>query len=173
MNGFDPIELVWDGRTHAIPANRVMGAVQVYEKAMTAHQMEDISVDIDKIFWQLVTRGMAAIPGTCAHVYGRLLRYAGVSAADSEVFTACREEGWAGELSAKVEDVMREIHLLRLPPKTREQMERLLGGLLEEASEETQAAEEKAAKEPETGNPPDAAEASSTTPSNQPSAANG
>lgn len=171
MAGFEPIELTWGGKTYTIRSNQIMGAVQTYERAMAGKLTEDLSVTVDQVFMKIVVFGMSEIPAVCAHVYGRLLRYAGAPVSDDDVYLTCRDEKWTGPASMEVIDRIRDVHLLRLPPDDRARMDELLQKPLSELSDEETGAQPDAEAKPE--NPTNAAPASSKPHTRQRSAADG
>ena len=71
---FQPITLTWAGRDFVVPADRVMGAIGVIEDVVT--------------FPELVGSLQSSKPNMSklARAYGAVLRYAGASVSDEEIY---------------------------------------------------------------------------------------
>jgi hypothetical protein len=155
MSGFEPLNLEWSGRTVTIRPNRMMGAMQVYERHISPQD-----------FLLIARGGIGAAPAVCCAAYGALLRYAGERVIDDDIYVACRDEGWAGDQSLAITDKLLELQLLRLPPAQREEIMAAGERQAEEGGPEPE-------KEPEPENPTPAAPASSSKPTRRRSATNG
>jgi hypothetical protein len=142
MSGFEPLELPWKDALYTVKGNRMMGALQVYERHVSP---ED--------FLRIARGGMGAAPAVCSAAYGALLRYASARIADDDIYLACRDAGWADEQSLTIVDKLLELQLLRLPPAQRAEVM----AVGEKADGEPH-------REPEPANPTPAAPASSSKP---------
>ncbi len=111
MSGFDPIVLEWGGRSWTIEPHKMMGALQIYERAVTPQD-----------FQLLAAGGMAAAPAVVSAAYGALLRYAGARVGDDEVFLKCRQETFTGEKSMAIMDRLVDLQWLRIDPAERERI---------------------------------------------------
>ncbi len=142
MSGFEALELPWQGRTPTIAANRMMGALQLYERAVGTQD-----------FLALCREGMGAAPAVFSAAYAGLLRYAGERVSDEEVYRACLAESWVGVQSVAIADKLLHLQMLRLPPERRAQIEAA-------SAEAEEKLEGEAGEEAEPENPTPAAQAS-------------
>lgn len=71
---FKPVKLDWGGKSVEIPANRLLGAIALVEDIITFNELISFS-----------KRG-AYPTARIAQAYGELLRYAGLSVEDDEVY---------------------------------------------------------------------------------------
>lgn len=87
---FDDIKLGWNGRNFVIAANRVMGALARVEDVVTLHELQ--------AFAARKTAPMAKL----AMAYGTVLRYAGCTVSDDEVYRSIvrGNEGGIGVMTA-------------------------------------------------------------------------
>jgi hypothetical protein len=81
MGIFAAKELGWRDETFVIPARRMMGAIAAIEDVITLHELQ--------LFAARKTAPMAKL----AMAYGAVLRYAGASIADDDVYAGMLEGG--------------------------------------------------------------------------------
>lgn len=101
---FEPVTIDWKGKPVIIPASRLLGAIAAVEEAITFNELLGFS-----------QRG--AYPAArIAQAYGALLRYAGESVTDNEIY-----EGIFGDEAATstVTYSMQVLMMLMVPPKMR------------------------------------------------------
>ena len=104
MSIFEDIKLTWDGRDHVIPANRVMGAIARIEDVVTLGEL------------QRYGEKQAAPLAKVAMAYGAVLRYAGASVTDDEVYAGI----FSGEGPNNHESILTSIYTLlamMVPPE--------------------------------------------------------
>lgn len=97
---FAPIKLQWQGRAYEIPANRVLMAIAEAEEVLTLDELQ-----------RFAARGTAPT-AKLSMAYGRLLRFAGATVADDEVFAGMLT-GDQGEVAAAATSALLA---LMLPP---------------------------------------------------------
>ena len=81
MNPFKDIEIGWRDETFIIPSNKVLGAIASVEEVVTVQQLAALTQVEDVPLSKL------------AQAYGALLRYAGCSITDEEVYQGAFEHG--------------------------------------------------------------------------------
>lgn len=80
MAVFQEIRLSWDGREFVIPAERVLGAIAEVEEVVTLPEI-------------LMMMGGKMTMAKLSRAYGALLRYAGASLSDDEVYGGLIKHG--------------------------------------------------------------------------------
>lgn len=104
MAGFQEFSLEWSGNTYVIPAHRVLGAIAHVEEVLTLPELQ-----------QYAERGVPPL-GKIAMAYGRLLRYAGATVTDSDIYHGMFGIGE----NVKPQSVLAAMHVLvamMIPPE--------------------------------------------------------
>lgn len=107
MNVFEDVTLSWDGKDYTIPANKMMKCIARLEEVVTLNELHGYAL-----------RGGAPI-GKLAMAYGAVLRYAGATVTDEEIYL---------NLMRKLSDVgiitsVKNILSLMLPAEIRKKVE--------------------------------------------------
>lgn len=117
---FQDVTLAWGGADHAIPHNRVLGAIAIVEQLITLGELSTMSEARQLRYAQL------------SGAYAALLRYAGVKVTDEQVFDAFF--GNVGEgMVGKALEIVYKLHQLMIPPARLLEAEKKLA---EKAAEE-------------------------------------
>lgn len=74
MGVFDDVQLAWNGKDFAIPSNRVLGAIARIEEHITLPELAGYA-----------ERGTAPL-AKLAQAYGAVLRFAGATVSDDDVY---------------------------------------------------------------------------------------
>lgn len=98
---FQAVTLNWEGRDYIVPADRVMGAIGVVEDVVT--------------FPELVQGLQVGKPSMLklARAYGAILRYAGATASDEDVYAGMFVPG---ELQRHITTAINTLMVLMTPP---------------------------------------------------------
>jgi hypothetical protein len=101
MGIFQAVTLNWEGRDHIVPADRVMGAIGVVEDVVT--------------FPELVCGLQFGKPNMSklARAYAALLRYAGASVSDEDVYSGMFVPG---ELQQHITTAINTLMVIMTPP---------------------------------------------------------
>jgi hypothetical protein len=113
MGAFDPIEVAWKGRTYTIPPRRVMGAIARIEDVLTFNELQ--------AFERRDTLPLAKL----SMAYGAVLRYAGATVADEDVYADMF--GQAGAVQ-QVSEAVIGLMMMMMPRAVRQQIETALAG---------------------------------------------
>lgn len=81
MGVFEPVELTWDGATHVIPANRVMGAIESIEEHLTLREIYSAIA---------ANRDVSVVK--ISKAYAAVLRYAGATVKEGEAIRPITQE---------------------------------------------------------------------------------
>jgi hypothetical protein len=106
MGSFEDIRLQWAGKDYTIRANRVLGAIARIEDVLTLSELQRFSM-----------RGTAPM-AKLSMAYGAVLRYAGATVTDEEVYAGMFGETGTGA-DAVVESISALVAMMVPPqPKT-------------------------------------------------------
>lgn len=108
MGVFKEVTLEWDGETHVIPSNRVMGAIARVEEFVTLKELSEFS-----------QAPQGAKYARLAQAYGSLLRYAGARVEDDEVYAGMFPKSERDvDFRVKMYDAIGGLLTLMLPPSS-------------------------------------------------------
>lgn len=102
MGSFEDIRLEWAGADYTIRANRVLGAIARIEDVVTLNELQRFAV-----------RGTAPM-AKIAMAYGAVLRYAGATVSDDEVYAGMFGAG--GTSADAVVDSVSTLVAMMVPP---------------------------------------------------------
>lgn len=117
---WDPVELTWQGKEYVIPPQAIMGAIARVEDHIT--------------LFELITASATARPplGKISQAYASLLRYAGASVQDLEVYSAMfKRDGEPEHTQDTVGRAIAAIQMLQkmmTPPDMRPQPQEVADG---------------------------------------------
>jgi len=97
---FKQVELDWGDQTYTIPPNRILGAIAIIEEYFTFQDLAD-AVNSKKLSLTTLSR-----------TYGDILRYAGASVSDDEVYAGM----FAGDLSSQIRRAVETLLVMMIPP---------------------------------------------------------
>lgn len=113
MRVFEDIELQWNGSPYKIPADRVLGAIARIEEIVTLGELSS-----------MFTNTKSLRIATLARAYGTLLRYAGASVSDEEVYGGMFQDS-EGKTRTAVSAIESLLSMM-IPPSAREESEKNL-----------------------------------------------
>lgn len=99
MGVFDPVELVWEGKTYTVPANRVLGMIARIEEVVTLQEL--------RVFSERHASPLAHM----SQAYAAALTYAGCRVDADDVYYAVTRGG-----DVTIAERVSEILLLMIPP---------------------------------------------------------
>ncbi len=105
MGSFEDIRLQWAEKDYTIKANRVLGAIARIEDVLTLNELQRFGAR------------KAAPMAKIAMAYGAVLRYAGASVTDDEVYAGMF--GAAGTSADAVVDSVSSLVAMMVPPQTK------------------------------------------------------
>ena len=108
MGPFEDVTFEWEGKSHTIPAHRMMGAINRIENAVTLQELVGYA-----------ERGIAPL-GKVAMGYAAVLRYVGVTVTDTEVYEKMFS---SKEAQAFVLDASMGLLEMMVPPSARGQFQ--------------------------------------------------
>lgn len=106
MAVFEDITVEWRGRDYVIPGDQVLGAIARVEDVITFREIHDY------------TQARQTLPmAKIAMAFGAILRYAGASVNDDEVYEALFDGSNAGQVAT---NSVTTLMTMMLPPKSRQ-----------------------------------------------------
>lgn len=97
---FKPVELDWAGQTYLIPANCILGAIAIIEEYFTFQDLANV----------VETKNLSLTK--LARTYGDILRYAGATVTNDEVYAGM----FAGDMSNKILTAVNTLLMMMIPP---------------------------------------------------------
>ncbi len=97
---FQTLTLEWQGKKYPVPAERIMGAIAVIEEVVTFPELCMMFTGKPKI-------------SKLAQAYGELLRYAGVTVSDIDVYNVLFTQG---EIKEQVGSAINQLLAIMTPP---------------------------------------------------------
>lgn len=106
MAAFDPIDLEWAGTKFVIPPNRVLEAIARIEEVLTVDELRSYAAR------RTVPRAKLA------RAFGSLLRYAGASVTDDDIYLGICSPGSVHDVHAITSSINTLMMLMAPPRKT-------------------------------------------------------